>query len=217
MNRVALVDDHALIRGGIRALINSLEGFEVVAEGSDGDEVFSILKTASPDILILDLNMKKVGGLAVMEDISKYHPQVRVLVLSMHTDTENVLSTLRLGAKGYLIKDAAVVEIELALKALMRNEQYLSSGIVQAVVQSAMTVPKSDPEELVQSVLTKRQTEILRLICRGCSARDIAQGLGLSIKTVETHRAQIMQRLDIHDVPSLVVYAIRNGLICLQD
>ena len=127
-----------------------------------------------------------------------------------------VLEALRLGARGYLLKDAAAQELELALRALSRNESYLSPGIAQTVIQSAV-LDGRDASVATPSVLTPRQTEILRLIARGCSTREIAEGLGLSVKTIETHRSQIMDRLNVHDVPSLVLYAVRTGLVNPDD
>src|SRR5690606_4203908 len=137
------------------------------------------------------------------------YPATQILMLSMHATADYVLEALRLGARGYLLKDAAAEELAIALQAVARDEPYLSPGVARAVIQSA--VEEGRPRDVPPvSVLTPRQTEILRLIARSCSTRDIANGLGLSVKTVDTHRAQIMNRLDLHDVPSLVRYAVRT-------
>ncbi|WP_462383739.1 response regulator [Pseudomonas sp. Marseille-QA0892] len=220
MKRVALVDDHSLVRAGLKALVQDQPGYEVVAEGGDGTEVETILETAKPDILLLDISMKQMSGLDVLRQWRSRFPEVQVLVLSMHATGDYVLEALRLGARGYLLKDAAAQELELALKALARNESYLSPGIAQTVIQSAVVDGRgieTSPSPALQPALTPRQTEILRLIARGCSTRDIAQGLGLSVKTIETHRSQIMDRLRLHDVPSLVLYAVRTGLVSPDD
>lgn len=216
VKRVALVDDHALVRAGLKALVEDQPGHEVVAEGNDGRDVEAILTNIRPDILLLDINMKHLSGLDVLQQIGARYPEVQVLILSMHNTPDYILAALRLGARGYLLKDAAAQELDLALQALARDESYLSPGVARIVIQSAITVPveRSKPEA---SKLTPRQTEILRLIARGCSTRYIGQGLGISTKTVETHRAQIMERLDLHDVPSLVLYAVREGLVSPED
>jgi DNA-binding NarL/FixJ family response regulator len=216
VKRVALVDDHGLVRAGLRALVQDQPGYEVVAEGADGLDVEAILAESRPDILLLDISMKHMGGLDALRQWHASYPEVQVLILSMHATPDHVLAALRLGAKGYLLKDAAAQELDLALQALSRNESYLSPGIAQAVIQSAI-VENVRPRSGNAVTLTPRQTEILRLIARGCSTRDIAQGLGLSVKTVDTHRSQIMDRLNLHDVPSLVLYALRQGIIAADD
>ncbi|WP_434456566.1 response regulator transcription factor [Stutzerimonas urumqiensis] len=216
MKRVALIDDHGLVRAGLKALVKDQPGYEVVAEGDDGSDVEAILKQARPDILLLDISMKQMSGLDVLRRWRLLYPDVQVLMLSMHTNAEYVLEALRLGARGYLLKDAAAQELELALRALSRNESYLSPGIAQTVIQSAV-LDSREPNVASPSILTPRQTEILRLIARGCSTREIAEGLGLSVKTIETHRSQIMDRLNVHDVPSLVLYAVRTGLVNPDD
>lgn len=215
VKRVALVDDHGLVRAGLRALVQDQPGYEVVAEGSDGLDVEAILSESKPDILLLDISMKQMGGLDALRQWHTSFPHVQVLILSMHATPDYVLAALRLGAKGYLLKDAAAQELAMALQAFSRNESYLSPGIAQTVIQSAIEETRSRSGG--PPVLTPRQTEILRLIARGCSTRDIAQGLSLSVKTVDTHRSQIMDRLNLHDVPSLVLYAVRQGLISPDD
>jgi DNA-binding NarL/FixJ family response regulator len=217
VKRVALIDDHALVRAGLRSLVEDQPGYEVVAEGGDGSDVERILKNDKPDILLLDISMKHLSGLDALRQWREQYPEVQILMLSMHATPDYVLAALRLGARGYLLKDAAAQELDLALQALARDESYLSPGIAQTVIQSAIVEGRPRENSGSGAVLTPRQTEILRLIARGCSTRDIAQGLGLSVKTVDTHRAQIMDRLNLHDVPSLVLYAVRKGLISPDD
>lgn len=216
MKRVALVDDHGLVRAGLKALVQDQPGYEVVAEGGDGCDVEAILEQMKPDILLLDISMKQMSGLEALRRWSARYPNVQILILSMHATPDYVLEALRLGARGYLLKDAAAQELELALRALSRDDSYLSPGIAQAVIQSAV-VDGRPREAAAPSALTPRQTEILRLIARGCSTRDIANGLSLSVKTIETHRSQIMDRLGLRDVPSLVLYAVRTGLVDPED
>lgn len=211
--RLLLADDHALIRVGVRAMVNDLEGYEVVGEAEDGEEAVVMAERLKPDIILLDISMHGVDGLEALQRLGTRVPEARVLMLSMHTDADVVLSALEKGAYGYLLKDAAMVELALALKAVDRGQRYLSSAIAQPVIDQALARQHGgdDPG------FTQRQVEILRLISRGASTRSIADGLGLSVKTVEAHRAQIMKRLDIHDVPGLVLYAVRKGIISPDD
>ena len=216
MKRVALIDDHGLVRAGLRARVQDQPGYEVVAEGADGSEVHGILSRLKPDILLLDISMKHMSGLDALRQWRTEFPDVQILILSMHTTPDYVLQALRLGASGYLLKDAAAQELELALRALSRNESYLSPGIAQTVIQSAV-IEGGQRAEPAAAQLTPRQIELLRLIVRGVSTREIASGLGLSVKTVDAHRAQIMDRLKLRDVPSLVLYALRKGLVSEED
>lgn len=213
--RLLLADDHALIRVGVRAMISHLDGYEIVGEAEDGQQTVELAQALQPDIILLDVSMNGVSGLEALQQLGSAAPDARVLMLSMHTDAEVVLSALERGAYGYLLKDAAMAELHLALKAVDRGQRYLSSAIAQPVIEQALS--RSQPPVAGDTSLTQRQVEILRLISRGASTRTIADGLGLSVKTVEAHRAQIMKRLNIHDVPGLVLYAVREGIISADD
>lgn len=210
--RLLLADDHALIRVGVRAMVNELEGYEVVGEAEDGEQAVAMAERLRPDIILLDISMHGLDGLEALQRLGHQVPESRVLMLSMHAESELVLSALKKGACGYLLKDAAMAELHMALKAVDRGQCYLSSAVAQPVIEQALAT-----HDEVDAELTQRQVEILRLICRGASTRAIADGLGLSVKTVEAHRAQIMKRLDIHDVPGLVLYAVRKGIIRPDD
>lgn len=212
--RLLLADDHALIRFGVRAMVASLEGYEIIGEAENGRQTVELARALRPDIILLDVTMEGSSGLDALCELGSVAPASRVLMLSMHTDAEVVLAALERGAQGYLLKDAALNELHMALRAVGRGQRYLSSAIAAPVIAQALARQKpaaNDPE------LTQRQIEILRLISRGASTRAIASGLGLSVKTVEAHRAQIMRRLRIHDVPNLVLYAVRQGLIDPND
>ncbi|WP_252271486.1 response regulator [Pseudomonas subflava] len=211
--RLLLADDHALIRVGVRAMVDDLPDFEIVGEAEDGQQVVEKARELKPDIILLDISMKDVSGLEALQPLAEVAPTSKVLMLSMHSEAGVVLDALRRGAQGYLLKDAAMVELPLALRAIDRGERYLSSAIAQPVIEQAL----SNENARADHELTQRQVEILRLITRGASTRAIADGLGLSVKTVEAHRAQIMKRLDIHDVPGLVLYALREGIISTDD
>jgi len=210
--RLLLADDHALIRAGVRAMINELPGYEIVGEAENGKQVVEKALALKPDIILLDVSMKNISGIEALQPLAEAAPASKVLMLSMHTDAEVVLTALRKGARGYLLKDAAMAELHMALQAVERGERYLSSAIAQPVIEQALAQAPSPSEQL-----TQRQIEILRLITRSASTRAIANGLNLSVKTVEAHRAQIMKRLNIHDVPGLVLYAIREGIIDPDD
>jgi DNA-binding NarL/FixJ family response regulator len=209
--RLLLADDHALIRAGIRAMVGGAGGYEVVGEATDGAEAIDLACGLDPDVILLDISMKGVDGLQALHRLSEVAPRSKVLMLSMHSDPKMISSALQRGAQGYLLKDAALTELHPALQAVVRGERYLSSAISAPVVEQALAAARARP------ALTPRQVEILRLITRGVPARSIASGLKLSVKTVEAHRAQIMHRLDIHDLPGLVLYAVREGLIHADD
>jgi len=213
-----LVDDHALIRAGVRALIQDMPGYTVVGEASDGAQLLEKFSALQPDIVLLDLSMKYTGGLDALQQLKATYPKSKVLILSMHTDPELIMRALESGAHGYLLKDTTANELEHALMALRNNERYLSPAIAHTVINQALIRSQGPIGAVADSHnLTARQLEILRLIVRGKSTREIAQGLGLSIKTVEAHRSQIMKRLQIFDVAGLVLFAVREQIISLDD
>lgn len=213
-----LVDDHALIGAGVRALILDIPGYAVVGEASDGAQVLEAFSALQPDIVLLDLSMKHTGGLDALQQLKAAYPASKVLILSMHTDPELIMRALESGAHGYLLKDTTANELEHALLALRNNERYLSPAIAHTVINQALVRNQGPVSSVAQNHnLTARQLEILRLIVRGKSTREIAHGLGLSIKTVEAHRSQIMKRLQIFDVAGLVLFAVREQIISLDD
>lgn len=209
--RVLLADDHTLFRAGIRALLEKLPDIHVVAEASDGREVMHLVTTTQPDVVLMDIAMPELNGLEATKRLVKEFPDISVLILSMHKSEEYVWQALRAGAAGYLLKDADLAELALAMKAVTRGETYLSPPISTHVIREY--VQRVGGEETSLERLTPRQREILQLIAEGHTTKAIAQHLELSVKTVETHRVQMMERLDIHDIAGLVRYAIRMGLI----
>ncbi|MCX2900243.1 response regulator transcription factor [Pseudomonas mandelii] len=213
-----LVDDHSLIRAGVRALVLDIPGYSVVGEANDGSLLVEMVERLSPDIVLLDISMKQTGGLEALQHLKRVRAQCKVLILSMHTDPALVMQALEAGAHGYLLKDMTATELEQALDALRNNERYLSPGIAHTVINQALVRNRTSQAPSIDTHnLTARQLEILRLIVRGKSTREIASGLGLSIKTVETHRSQIMKRLQIYDVAGLVLFAVREQIISLDD
>jgi DNA-binding NarL/FixJ family response regulator len=205
--RVVLADDHALVRAGIRALLEKITGVEVVAEAGDGLEALKAVEELRPDVVLLDIAMPGLGGLEVLKRVKSDYPETRVIVLTVHEDQEYADHAIAAGAVGFLPKSAASAELELALRIVAEGEIYLSPGISRQPAVSASTAGVE---------LTPRQREVLALIANGHSTKDIALALSISAKTVETHRAQLMERLQIFDVAGLVRYAIKTGLVKIE-
>jgi DNA-binding NarL/FixJ family response regulator len=209
--RVLLADDHALVRAGIRSLLENMTFVEVVNEAGDGREALQMVKAHSPNIVLMDIAMAGLNGLEAAARITKEFTGVKVIILSMHANEEYVTQALRAGASGYLLKDAATAELKLAVQAVSQGKIYLSPGVSKGVVDNFLERAATNQGPLEH--LTPRQREILQMVAEGKTTKEIAFVLNLSIKTVETHRAQLMDRLGIHDVPGLVRYAMRIGLI----
>ncbi len=209
--RVILADDHTLVRAGLRKLLESVPNLTVVGEAQDGLELLSLVEQLQPDLVLMDIAMPGLNGLEAAARVTRGWPNIRILILSMHQSEEYVRQALRSGAAGYLLKDAAPLELELALKALLAGETYLSPAVSKGVVNDYVQRLRQD--DTPGSGLTPRQTEVLQLIAEGHSSKEIARRLGLAVKTVETHRSQLMKQLDIHEVAGLVRYAMRVGLI----
>jgi DNA-binding NarL/FixJ family response regulator len=202
--RILLADDHQLVRAGLRSLLDSMDGIEVVAEAADGAEALRQIAQLAPDIALLDIAMPGITGIDVLREVRIKHPGTKVLLLSMYDSRDYVTSA---------IQDSAVVELSQALAAVASGQTYLSPRISRQLAEAiSHPVPLGATAEL-----TLRQEEVLRLVARGRSSKEIARELTLSIKTIETHRAQIMDRLDIHDLAGLVRYAVRNGLVSSDD
>ncbi|MBS3744755.1 MAG: response regulator transcription factor [Wenzhouxiangellaceae bacterium] len=209
--RVLIADDHGLVRSGIRLLLQSLPDVEVVAESGDGLETVDLVHRHRPDLLLLDISLPGLNGLEVLQRLQDRPDMPRIIMLSMHAGPEYVARALNAGAAGYLIKDAAFDELEQALATVAQNRAYLSQALDPEVVERFRSGMAGGEGEL--EVLTPRQRQILQLIAEGHGTRRIGEMLHVSVKTVETHRAQLMDRLGIHDVAGLVRFAIRAGLI----
>ena len=214
MTRIVLADDHTLVRAGLRALLEQIDGVTVVAEVSDGGAALEAVRENRPDVLVTDVSMAGMHGLELAERVRAELPATRVIVLSMYSSEEYVVRALKAGASGYLLKDSATAELALALAVVARGETYLSPGASKRLVQR-VTGGIGEPEGPggPLDALTVRQREVLTLIAEGVHTKEIAHRLKLSPKTVEAHRAQIMKRLGIRDIPGLVRLAIRAGLI----
>ena len=207
--RLVIADDHTIVRGGIRLLLEKLLDIEVVAEAADGSQAIDLVRLHRPDILVADVAMPGPNGLEVTRQLTEEAISTRVVVLSMHNDPEYVHRAVKAGARGYVLKRSAIEELEMAIRAVVRGEIFLSPSITQPIVEGyldrgAMSAHQGD--------LTPRQWEVLGLIARGETTKAIANRLGISVKTVEAHRSQVMDRLHIYDVAGLVRYSIRVGL-----
>jgi len=217
--RVLLADDHTLVRSGIRSILEQIAGVAVVAEASTGREVLQLLKTVHPDVVLMDITMRDLNGLETTAYITRDYPKVRVVILSIHENEQFVRQAVYAGAAGYLVKGAAKSELELALKAVIRGETYLSPTIAHYVLieyrrQLQETAGK---ESHTSVVLPPRERELLQLIAEGYASKEIAARMNVSAKAVEARRARLMERLDIHNLAGLVRYAIRLGLVSSES
>jgi DNA-binding NarL/FixJ family response regulator len=203
--RIVLADDHDLVRSGIKALLSMVEGIEVIAEARDGQELITLVDNLMPDVVMTDISMPGMDGITAIAQIHAKHPQVRLLVLSMYDTVDFVKRAVANGACGYLMKDAPPFELEQSVRSVMATGSYFSPSIAQRLLQPS--------EPTVDDELTHRQVEILRLIAQGRASKEIAYELGLSPKTVDVHRARIMERLHLNDIASLTLYAVRKGLV----
>ncbi|MDE3089344.1 MAG: response regulator transcription factor [Chloroflexota bacterium] len=209
--RVLLADDHALVRAGILALLQKIPGLQVVGEADDGNQALEMVEENKPDIVLMDIAMPGLGGLEATARIAKDFPNVRVIILSMHANQEYVLEAMRAGAAGYLLKGARTFELEDAVAAVARGETYLSPGASKHLFGDVMHRATGQTTSFER--LTPRQRQVLQLMADGYSRKQISQKLNVSAKTVDTYRAQLMEKLNIHDVASLVRYAIGIGLL----
>ena len=214
--RVILADDHPIVRAGIREALKEIPGVEVVGEASDGREAIELVKAARPDVVFMDISMPGLNGLEATERIIKAFPEVRVIILSRHDNEEYYWRALRVGASGYLLKNAVIAELKAALQRVAGGEIYLSREI-SARLRNKLPLDQIARARSPVEQLSERQREILQLIAEGQTTKEIALTLKLSAKTVEYHRMQLMQRLNIFDIPGLVRFAVRAGLVSQES
>lgn len=208
--RVILADDHKLVRAGFRAMLKTLPDVEVVAETENGRVALELIRKHNPDIALLDITMPGLTGLEVAARVSAEMPKVRVIILSMHTADEYIVQAIRAGIAGYLLKNAEPMELELAIRSALDGDIYMSPGVSKRVIHE---FARKTNFTTTMDLLSPRQREILQLLAEGNTNKEIATLLNLSIKTVETHRKELMERLGLHDVAGLVRYAIRMGIV----
>jgi DNA-binding NarL/FixJ family response regulator len=209
--KILIADDHTLLRGALAALLAKLPDVESVTEAGDGRQAVRLVKEQNPDLVLMDIDMPGLNGMEATQRIHADHPKTKIIILSMHEREDFVAQALKAGATGYLLKNAAHTELETALKYVAAGQFYLSPAISRQVLDAVLHGGPTDLE-----LLTTRQREILQLMAEGKPTRAIADTLHISVKTVDAHRAQIMQRLDIHDLAGLIRFAIRKGLISIE-
>jgi len=217
MITVLLADDHTLVRAGFAGILRDIPGVEVVAEAGDGRRALQLIREHQPDIVLMDIGMPGLNGLEATACVAKDYPDVCVIILSMHTAEEYVLQALHVGARGYLVKDADPDELKLAVQSVAEGKTYLSPAISRPVIEAYLNRTQQGSGQVDAlspfQVLTPRQRQVLQLIAEGHTSQDVARILNISSKTVEKHRYDIMDRLDIHDLARLVRYAVRVGLV----
>jgi DNA-binding NarL/FixJ family response regulator len=213
--QILIADDHALVRAGIRALLEKQPEMEVVAEASNGRQALELIRQHQPNVVLMDIAMPELNGLEAVRQLAKELPKTRSIILSMHADEEHVWQALQAGASGYLVKGSSLAELELALKSVARGETYLSPVVSKPVIREYIK-RTSGRRQSVES-LTPRQREVLQMIAEGRNTKQIGLALGISGKTVESHRTQLMKRLGAKDVASLVRHALRSGIVTLDE
>ncbi len=213
--KIMLADDHKIIRDGLRALIEKQTNMEVVAEASDGQTAVKIAHKTQPDVCILDIGMPELNGIEATRQIMKLPRKPKVIGLSMHADRRYVAQMLKAGASGYILKNSAFGELAQAITTVMKGQVYLSPAVAETVVDDYRRVAKNG-DNSAYTLLTEREREVLQQIAEGCSTKDIAAAQNLSVKTIETHRLHIMEKLKLHSVAELTKYAVKEGLTDLE-
>jgi DNA-binding NarL/FixJ family response regulator len=211
--RIVIAEDHTIIREGLRSLITSDPDFDVVAEAVDGRDAIRCSEKFTPDLILLDLSMPRMNGLEAIKEIKKRCPETKILVLTVHKTEEYILSTLQAGANGYALKDTTHSELVIAIKSVLAGSPYLSPGISEKVIEGYLEGRKNFKSKSSWETLTQREREILKLIGEGYKNKEIADYLCISVKTVEKHRANLMQKLNLHNASSLTALALEKGLI----
>jgi DNA-binding NarL/FixJ family response regulator len=211
--RVLLAEDHTIVRKGLRSLLDGEAGIEVIGEAKDGREAVEKVGQLLPDVVLMDIAMPGLNGLEATRRIKKRFPEVQVVILTVHANEEYIFQILRAGASGYVVKQAAPTELLSAIQAACRGESFLSPSVSRKVIEEYIRQAEATAEENSYDQLTDREREVLQLIAEGHSNREIAELLHISIKTVETHRAHLMDKLDLHSTAELTQYAIHKGVI----
>ena len=211
--RIVIAEDHTILREGLRMLLSSNPAFEVVGEAQDGLEAIRSVESLKPDLILMDLSMPRMNGVGAIQEIKKQSPSTKILVLTVHKTEEHILTALKTGADGYILKDATHGELMLAMDNIFSGRSYLSPGISEKVIEGYLEGRKSVKSSTSWDTLTQREREILKMIAEGYRNKDIADYLCISAKTVEKHRANLMKKLDLHSASSLTAFAMEKGLI----
>ena len=211
--RIVIAEDHTILREGLRMLLSSNPAFEVVGEAQDGLEAIRSVESLKPDLILMDLSMPRMNGVGAIQEIKKLNPSTKILVLTVHKTEEHILTALKTGADGYILKDATRGELMLALDNIFSGRSYLSPGISEKVIEGYLEGRKSVKSSTSWDTLTQREREILKMIAEGYRNKDIADYLCISAKTVEKHRANLMKKLDLHSASSLTAFAVGKGMV----
>ena len=211
--RILVADDHEVVRHGVRSLLEGHPGWEVCAEASDGREAVEKAIHLKADVIILDIGMPNLNGLEATRQILRSLPQARVLILTMHESEQVVREVLEAGARGFLLKSDAGRDLVAAVEALQRHKTFFTSKVAEMVLESFLKNKPRPAEETERDILTPREREIVQLLAEGKSTKEVAVALGLSVKTAETHRSNIMRKLGLHSISELVLYAVRNNIV----
>jgi two-component system, NarL family, response regulator NreC len=211
--RILIADDHGIVRKGLRLQLEQNDDFEVIAEATDGREAVRLAEELTPDVVIMDIAMPNLNGIEATTQLVKKNPQVGVIILSMYSDETYLMRTLAAGAKGYLLKDSADVDLHRAVQVVAEGKPFFSPAIADTLLEDYMRQLQQRGLQDSYDLLTEREKEILQLLAEGKSNKDVAGILNLSTNTVETHRTRIMQKLDLHSTAEIVLYAVRKGII----
>jgi len=211
--KVLLAEDHTILREGLRMLLTSDPNLEVVGEAQDGLEAVRMAESLKPDLILMDLSMPRMNGMGAIQEIKRHMPQIKILALTVHKTEEYILATLKAGADGYVIKDATHNELMLAIQCLLEGKSYLSPSVSDKVIEGYLEGKKQLKSSTSWDTLTQREREVLKMIAEGYKNKAIADYLCISAKTVEKHRANLMKKLDLHNVSSLTAFAMDKGLI----
>jgi len=215
LKRIVLAEDHTILRAGLRALLSNMEDIEVIGEAGDGREAVRIVDEHKPDLLIIDLSMPRLNGMEAIKEIRSRHPQVKIIVLTVHKGDEYISASMNAGANGYILKDASYDELVMAIKYVMAGKTFISPSISDKVVEAYLKHSKKKKTETGLGILTSREREILKLIAEGLTNKDIAAHLYISSKTVEKHRSNLMQKLDLRNTAAITAYAIEQKIVSL--
>jgi DNA-binding NarL/FixJ family response regulator len=211
--KILIAEDHTILREGLRLLLSSNPDFEVVSEAQDGLEAIQLVESLKPDLVVMDLSMPRINGLEATQEIKKQSPSTKILVLTVHKDEERILSAIKSGVDGYILKDATRSELMLAIENIFSGRSYLSPNISERVLDGYLEGKKSVKSSTSWDTLSQREREVFELIVKHLRNKDIAQYLGISAKTVEKHRTNLMKKLDLHSASSLTAFAMEKGLI----
>lgn len=211
--KIVLAEDHTILREGLRALLSADPGFEIIGEAQNGREAVRCVERLEPDLLLMDLSMPRMSGMDAIREIKNRYPDIKIIALTVHKTEEYLLTTLKAGADGYVLKDATHEELVMAIKNVMSGKSYLSPGVSEKVIEGYLEGRESNRSLSPWETLSQREREVLKLIAEGFKNKEIAEDLCISLKTVEKHRANLMKKLDLHNAAALTVYAVQKGLV----